>query len=345
MDDLGLSVFDDDDGEDGDKPEAEQPGERKRRRTWMRVLVITSSLMLAMVLGVGGFYLTVGLNALQSIKRDPSMLPTDDNRTVSVSDNGPVNFVLMGSDSRGSDRGRSDTLMVAHLNAERNALYLISVPRDLYVSIPGHGTNKINAAYSFGGSALTIKTVEQLLNIQIDHAAIIDFDGFVGLTSEVGGVTVFNEITSTNLGFDFPRGDLTLKGDQALAYVRQRYGLPRGDLDREARQRAVVKALTLKLLKPSTMANPATFSAVANKLGSYLTVDNQLTNDAIWKLASSLAIRSADDIRELQVPVGASKRVSGAGDVLIPNSAQLTTLSTAIQSDQLGAYWTTYGED
>jgi polyisoprenyl-teichoic acid--peptidoglycan teichoic acid transferase len=346
MDDLGLTVLDHEEGDDNSsQPEALPDGERKRRRTWMRILVITTSLLLAVVLGVGGFYLAVGLNALQNIKRDPGMMPTDDGRTTTVIDTGPVDFVLMGSDSRGSDRGRSDTLMVAHLNAERNTLYLISVPRDLYVSIPGHGSNKINAAYSFGGSALTIKTVEQLLGIQIDHAAMVNFEGFVGLTSEVGGVTIFNEIASKNLGFDFPRGEITLKGDQALAYVRQRYDLPRGDLDREARQRAVVKALVLKLLNPSTLANPATFNSVAGKVGSYLTVDSSLTNDAIWKLASSLAVRSAGDIRQLQVPISGGKRIPGAGAVLIPNTAQLATLSTAIQSDQLGAYWKTYGED
>lgn len=342
MDNLGLRVFEEEDPSENSAP---SQNERVGRRAWMRGLLIATSVVLALVLGVGGFYLAVGLNALQNIKRDPSIMPTGDGRTNPVTDTGPVDFILMGSDSRGSDRGRSDTLMLAHLNAARDTLYLISIPRDLYVNIPGHGMNKINAAYSFGGSALTIKTVEQLLGIQVDHAAIIDFEGFIGLTSEVGGVTVFNEIPSTNLGFDFPRGDITLKGEQALAYVRQRYNLPRGDFDREARQRAVVKAMALKLLNPSTMANPVTFNSVATKVGGYLTVDNGLTNDNIWKLASSLAIRSGSDIRQLQIPIGTAKRVSGAGDVLIPKAGQLSDLSTALKTDKLGGYVQTYGED
>lgn len=342
MYDLGLGVFDEDGGEEEPQPD---PVKQKKDRRWLRRSLLALSLVLALVVGVGAFYVVVGVNALQGLKREPGLMPTDNPETgAPVLNEGPVDFVLIGTDSRGSDRGRSDTLMIAHLNTERNALYLISFPRDLYVPIAGHGKNKINAAYSFGGAALTVKTVQNLTGTKMDHTAIIDFPGFVGLTSDVGGVTVFNQVASSNLGYDFPRGDITIKGEQALAYVRQRYGLPGGDFDRAERQRIVVRALILKLLKPSTMANPATFNAVATKLGANVTVDDQLTNQVIWNLATDTNISSSAQIRQLQAPIGRAARVHGS-DVLFANETQMAELSEAIRTDQLGAYWNKYGED
>jgi polyisoprenyl-teichoic acid--peptidoglycan teichoic acid transferase len=339
---LGLDLF----TEDSPSPIGEDVVEIKRRRVWFRRSMIAVATVFALILGTAGFYAVVGLNALQSIKRDPAIMPTDDGyQTVPPVNTGPLNFVLLGSDSRSqSDPGRSDTMMVAHLNGARNNLYLVSVPRDIYVDIPDHGKNKINAAYAFGGSALTIKTLQNLTGTRMNHTIIIDFEGFIGLTTDVGGVTVFNEIPSTNLGFDFPRGDISLSGEQALAYVRQRYDLPRGDFDREARQRAVVKALILKLMNPETLANPATFNAVATKLGRNLTVDDKLTNDLIWSLATNLSIKSARDIRQIQVPIAKDATINGSS-VLLIDPERMAKLSTALQTDQLGPYWAEYGED
>jgi len=340
MDDLGLDVFD----EAGHDPRPD-PGEHTKQRRWLRRSLLALTVVIALVVGVAGFYVAVGLSALQGLKREPGLLPTDNPEPITQTmDDGPVDIVLIGSDSRGSDRGRSDTLMVAHLNTERNALYLISFPRDLYVEIPGHGKNKINAAYAFGGPALAVKTLQNTTGVTMDHTAIIDFEGFIGLTSDVGGITVFNQIASSNLGYDFPRGDITIKGEQALAYVRQRYGLPRGDFDRAERQRIVVRALILKLLKPGTVANPATFNAVASKLGSYVTIDERLTNDVIWNLATGTNIGASGQIRQLQAPIARAKRINGA-DVLLADRGRLTELSEAIRTDQLGAYWDAYGED
>ncbi len=340
-DDIGLTFLD-------EEPEAliVSSSERKRRRVWLRRGLLALGVVIALILGTAGFYLVVGLQALQSIRRDPGLLPTDDAyQTVPPRESGPLNFVLMGSDSRNSnDPGRSDSLMVAHLDASRSTLYLITVPRDLYVDIPGHGKNKVNAAYAFGGAALTVKTVQQLTDARMDHTILIDFDGFIGLTSDIGGVTVFNEIPSTNLGFTWPRGNITISGEEALAYVRQRYDLPRGDFDRAARQRDVVKAIILKLMKPEVMANPATFNAVASKLGHYVRVDTRLTNEAIWALASSLGLHNARDIRQIQVPISRDDQINGAS-VQILNTERMALLKEALATDSLGGYWNQYGED
>lgn len=320
--------------------------ERKTRRVWLRRSLVILAVVLGLIAVTAGFYLVVSLQALQSLKRDPGLMPTDDGfQTAPVNVTGPLNFVLMGSDSRGSDRGRSDSLMVAHLNATRDKVYLITLPRDLYVPIPAHGKNKINAAYSFGGPALTVKTVQNLMTTRMDHTVMINFEGFIGLTTDVGGVTVFNETDSTNLGFHFPRGNITISGEEALAYVRERYALPGGDLDRAARQRNVVKALILKLLKPEVLANPATFNAVVTKLGGYVTVDDKLTNELIWTTATSLNIRSADDIRQLQAPLSGFASIDGVGSVDLVDTPKMNELAQAVANDSLGAYWQQYGEE
>src|SRR5690606_7288693 len=96
-----------------------------------------------------------------------------------------LNYVLMGSDSRNpeSEKGRSDTLMILHLDADRKSAYIVSFPRDMYVDIPGHGKNKINAAYSFGGPQLAVQTLESLTGTRMDHVAIVNFEGFINLTN------------------------------------------------------------------------------------------------------------------------------------------------------------------
>ena len=104
-----------------------------------------------------------------------------------------LNFVVMGYDSRNPSVTRSGSLMILHLNAKRDQAYFISFPRDTWVSIPGHGSNKINAAYGFGGPKLTVSTLQNLTDTRIDHTVLVDFQGFARLTDAVGGVTVYNK--------------------------------------------------------------------------------------------------------------------------------------------------------
>ncbi len=343
--DSGLGLLD-------DPGPAESAPDGAARKRWhpLRWALLALAGLLALGLLVIGFYAVRGVQALDQITRSSTLLPDDSDRpsaTVPTSAGGkaPVNFVLMGSDTRGGERGRSDVLMIAHLDAARDRIYLISFPRDMYVTIPGHGKNKINAAYSFGGPALAVRTLEKLLDVRMDHTAIIDFEGFIGLSNEVGGVTFFNEINSASGGYTYPRGDLTLSGEKLLAYVRERYDLPGGDLDRAARQRTVVKALVLKLLKPQTLANPVTFNAVADRIGGYFTVDDKLTNNEVWDLATSVQLQRGSDIRQLQAPISGFGRSPAGASIDIVDAAKLDRLATALRTDDLEPYWETDGED
>ena len=138
---------------------------------------------------------------------------------------GTLNYVLLGSDSRDPNNegnGRSDSIMVVHLNAKRNKAYIISFPRDMYVDIPGYGKNKINAAFAFGGAPLTVRTLEDLTGVRMDHVVLVDFEGFIQLTDDLDGVTVVNKTAFTSHGFDYPKGKITIKGEKALWFVRER---------------------------------------------------------------------------------------------------------------------------
>ena len=140
-----------------------------------------------------------------------------------------MNYVLLGSDSRDpgdAGAGRSDSIMVVHLNKAHDKAYIISFPRDMCVDIPGHGKGKINAAFSYGGAQLTVQTLENLLGARMDHVVMVDFQGFIDLTEDLGGVTVKNKTAFSSHGYDYPKGEITIAGKKALWFVRERKRCP-----------------------------------------------------------------------------------------------------------------------
>ncbi|MGG3467865.1 LCP family protein [Neobacillus pocheonensis] len=173
----------------------------------------------------------------------------------------PFSVLLLGIENYADKgaRGRSDTIMVATFNPKSQTMKLLSIPRDSLVSIPGRTRkNKINAAYSFGGKELAIKTVEQFLDIPIDYYVTVNFNGFKNIVDEVGGVTVdvpfdFDDINQKWERFYFHKGKQKLNGEEALVYARMRMKDPRGDFGRNDRQRQIVAALVEKLSSPKTL--------------------------------------------------------------------------------------------
>lgn len=328
----------------------EQPKPRKRKkRLRERWLLLTVVGVLVVALGavavIGGYYGKAALDGLNSVERDPSFMPTrTENRPAPVEvkegePNPPMNIVIMGTDARNPDeQGRSDVLMVLHLTGDREAGYLISFPRDYWVPIPGRGTAKINAAYSWGGPALTVETLEDLLDVPMDHTSVINFEGFMGVIDAVGGVTVNNKHASGSGGFTFPKGQVELTGESALVYVRERKNLPEGDFSRAERQRDVTKAIVSKLMSRGVLTDPGMFRDAVTTLGPNFTVDAGFTNRAIIDLGLSMRITGGDDIVSLQAPT-AGFGTSGDGQSYVRvDQEELDRLAAAMRADTMDDY-------
>ncbi len=161
--------------------------------------------------------------------------------------------LIIGSDSRAGEQGRADTLVVASVQPQTRDTLLLSIPRDTRTEIAGLGIeDKINHAYAFGGAAMTVRTVELLLDYPIDYYISVDMKGFKAIIDHLGGVKVNNPTAFQHEGYKFKQGLIELDGSQALEYSRMRKQDPRGDLGRSERQRQVLSALANKTLRPST---------------------------------------------------------------------------------------------
>ncbi|SDS97178.1 LCP family protein [Microlunatus soli] len=322
------------------------PGRRLGRRG-----LLIGGLVLVPVAAFGGYQawsVADGLNGLQRGLDLPTGTGSAGSTAPTTADpaaGSAVDVMLLGSDSRDPDAedGRSDTIMLLHLAADRKNAYLISFPRDLWVTVPGRGKAKINSAYADGGSNLMAKTLNELTGIGIDHAAVIDFSGFADLTEAVGGVTVNNSRAFDSHGYHYSKGSITIAGKEALWFVRERHALPDGDFDRAANQRKVVKALAAKIAGPSTLANPGKLSDVIGTVSKYVTVDGGLDNTTLLGLAGSMK-SAAGSLVTLQAPVSGTGMMDGQSVDLI-DSARMKKLAAALQQDTLDDYVATQRSD
>ena len=206
------------------------------------------------------------------------------------------NYLIIGSDARpGETASRSDVIVLAHVPEDKSAVQLIHFPRDLYVPIPGRSKDKINAAYAYGGAPLLVSTMQNLLGVKIDHVAKTDFEGFRTMTDAVGGVRVYAEEASDEGGFAVREGFNDLNGEQALAFVRERYQLSEGDISRGRRQQAFIKALMLKAISVDTLTNPITLTRFIDAATDNLVVDKDLSVATMRSEAFAMRnIRSGD---------------------------------------------------
>ncbi|MFC5985332.1 LCP family protein [Marinicrinis lubricantis] len=163
--------------------------------------------------------------------------------------------LLLGIDQRNEEQGRSDTIMVLTYNPEREKLLMVNIPRDTRSLIVGKGIeDKMNHAYAFGGTAMSVATVENFLGITIDYYIKVNMKGFQQIIDAFDGVQVNNKASFTYEGVRFPEGNLELDGKEALLYSRMRMEDPRGDLGRNERQQQVIGSLLNKGKSIKTLA-------------------------------------------------------------------------------------------
>jgi polyisoprenyl-teichoic acid--peptidoglycan teichoic acid transferase len=231
------------------------------------------------------------------------------------SDAGAPRFGRGGS----METGRADALQLIVVDTAKRRGTVLSFPRDSYVPIPGHGTNKINAAMTFGGPRLLVATFEQLTGLRIDYYALTSFDGLSDLVNKVGGVTVDVDMNLRDVlsGAFLDRGRQKLNGDQALAYARARKTLPGGDFDRSRHQGQILLG-GLATFQRQVAADPArvlTWLAAASD-----EVKTDLSFPELLRLALLATKVPPGGIRNIPVP-GVAGSAGGASVVRLQPAA------------------------
>jgi len=252
----------------------------------------------------------------------------------------------------------TDSMMIVHIPANGSKAALISLPRDSYVNIPGYGMDRLNAAYADGythasgthlqkisaGARLLIKTIYNLTGLTINHFVQVTLLGFVELSDAVGGVTInlchaVNDTVAYNRsigqdggsGLVLSAGTHTIKGVQALEFVRQRHNLPNGDLDRTARQRYFLTAAFRKVASIGIISHLSQLKTAVQKS---IYVDDSLN---ITSLATQMASLSANNIKGERIPFERFDHNSPVGDVEIVDPAKVKTFVNNLIAGSSGA--------
>lgn len=307
---------------------------RRRRRRWVWGVSLGVSLALVGAAAAGwAVYMKLEGNITPDEAAAAELARFEKDRpTALVKD--ALNILLIGSDSRagaenrryGRDPGteRSDTVILLHLSAGRRSATAVSIPRDLMVDVPDcrrpDGSRsapmftQFNAAFEVGGSACTIRTVEKLTDIRVDHHVVVDFEGFKDMVDAVDGVEVClsRPIDDKDAHLHLPAGRVTLDGEQALGYVRARKSLGDGsDTGRIERQQRFLGALVNKVRSNEILLNPVKLYPVLDAATSSLTTDPELASlRGLYELVRGLRDIPTEGVQFLTVP-----RESYAGDV------------------------------
>ncbi|KGM13260.1 LCP family protein [Cellulomonas bogoriensis] len=261
-----------------------QPRLRRRGRRRLALLLV-AALVLAWPLGLV-LWADSRLERVDALTDSPS---------------GPATvYLLAGSDVRdgeivrqdSTEGERTDTIMLLIVPPSGPAA-LLSLPRDSYTQIPGHGPHKLNSAYAWGGAPLLVSSVEGLTGLTVDHYVEIGFDGVAGVVEAVGGVELCldYDVDDVKSKLEWEAGCHESDGTTALAFVRMRYSDPEGDIGRGARQQQLIQSLTREVADPLTLVNPLEQMRLARAGSDALSVSEQTR---IWHLGGlALGFRSA----------------------------------------------------
>ena len=310
---------------------------RRPGRALLRIVVTLVVVWVVTVAGLAAY----GWARVATVAAAPASRPADAPGTT---------YLMVGSDSRagltaeqratlhtGSVTGqRTDTILLLHVPATGGPAVLVSLPRDSWVPIPGHGRDKLNAAFALGGPRLLVETVESVTGLHVDHYVEIGFAGFAGIVDAVGGVPVCvaGPIDDEKAGLHVRGGCQVLDGRTALAYVRARYFDPRGDLGRVERQQQVLAALTHRLASPATLANPLRLARLAHAGGSSLAVGQGTGPLDAARFALGLRAATSDGGIRTTVPVADPDYRTWAGSTVRWDRPAALALFRALRADQ-----------
>lgn len=235
---------------------------------------------------------------------------------------------------------RSDVIMVLHVTEDGQHAQVVSIPRDSYVEVDGHGRTKINAAFSYGGPNLLGRTIEQNFKIHLTHMVVTDFGGFRGITEALGGVQVYvpNDLVDSRTGtVAWQKGWQTIEGERALAYVRTRYGLARGDFDRVQRHQNFLRAVVERTRDMSVLANPFRLSRLVTETTGHVAMDNGMTDTEVMKLAYAGLRMGLGNMSFATIPYEGAAMV-GDQSVVLVRMKEAIALFDAMQRDKFISY-------
>ncbi len=300
---------------------------KSKKKLW---LWIVGSLLTIFLIFIGTAYFTIQktMNKINT----PLLQTTDaaqlEEKTVIKKE--PFSVLMLGVDERKDDSGRSDTMIVITVNPEKQTMKMLSIPRDTRTEIVGHDTvDKINHAYAFGGVPMAVDTVENFLNIPIDYYVFINMEGFLQIIDTLGGVTINNDMDLTYDEYHYPKGEITLDGNEALIFSRIRYEDPRGDFGRQIRQRQIIEAVMKKASTPSTLLKATDMLTV---LG-----DNVRMNFSVKELIQLQGIYKKMDkgIEQLSFEQGDGERINRIW-YYIPNEEELQKIQADLKTHLQG---------
>ncbi|MDA1362582.1 LCP family protein [Glycomyces luteolus] len=288
--------------------------------------------------------------------------------------NQALNLLVIGSDHReGEDEAdaRSDTTILMHVNEDGNAAYGISIPRDLYVYIPedpdatvSDTTDKFNAAYAWGGVNLTVRTIENLTGVRIDHIVEINFNGLIKVVDALGNVTMDIQAADADgyitdpPGIEsihgehmfYPAGPTELTGEQALDYVRQRYQYNEGDFARMRHQQELIKAIMDSALSAGVLTDEDKLTAFIDSTSDAVKVDTEF--NAVSTAINLMDMRS-DDLVFMTTPNLGTGEQGGQSVVIYaddpqdpePSNPEAVSLWEAVRDDKVEEWIAANPED
>jgi LCP family protein required for cell wall assembly len=323
-------------------PRARRPVVRRLVLAGLLLALVTCSLLLLAVRHLDG-----NLNRIPGVFDDLSDRPAPSSAAA-----GALDILIVATDLEseagdasaakedGREADRVDDLMLFHIDSQRRTAAVISIPADTLVETSSHGMNTVGSAYSRGGARLAVESVERLTQVRVDHLAVIDWARFGALVDAVGGITVTVPATVRDpaSGATWKRGRHLLDGTEAVSYIRQRDGLPRGDLDRVARQHAVLREVMEDTLHQEMRKQPWMLYGFLDTVSLHLGVDEGWSTAEMIGLVLSMRNFRSAMISYVTMPVAEGDRsATGSGARVLPHEDS-RALWHAVGEDRLGAW-------
>jgi LCP family protein required for cell wall assembly len=317
-------------------------GRKARQR---RALLLVSSVLSAVVLLAAASAWAVTSYVNDSLTRINA-------GTGGTPSSGPLNILVVGLDERtgltrqqqlllhvGANSGETDTdtMMLVHVAGDHRAVEVVSLPRDSWVSIPGHGMNKINSALAAGGPQLMVSTVEQLTGLVINDYVEVDFEAFVKVIDALGGVNIClpYAVDDPDSGLDISAGLHHVNGITALEYARDRHSFPTSDLARIQDQQQLLATALTEGIGSGTLTNPARLTSFLSAVRGAVKVDQGFN---VVSLADELRGISPSDVTFTTVPLSNADYTTPTGEsAVLWNNAAATALFTGLKNDKTSA--------